>query len=211
MITIEQAMAEKRKEYLAAKGIIPSTPEPRGATGPRTPEGKQSSSRNATKHGLTARKTVLPNEDQAEFDKLLASVIEDRKAEGELETQFATEIASCLWRLDRARRYESQLLKKLNFEIFVGDTDAGRGFDRLLRYTGSIERELNRAILRLQQLQAERRKQQPAAPPKAMAATACAASTPAPEFVSSTAPAPGPQGLRRTTGARATDTSAGLN
>ena len=79
-------------------------PEPRGATGPRTPEGKQSSSRNATKHGLTARKTVLPNEDQAEFDKLLASVIEDRKAEGELETQFATEIASCLWRLDRARR-----------------------------------------------------------------------------------------------------------
>ena len=57
-----------------------------------------------------------------------------------------------------------------------------------------IERELNRAILRLQQLPAERRKQQPAAPPKAMAATACAASTPAPEFVQSQpSPLPAPK------------------
>lgn len=41
------------------------------STGPRTPEGKAVSSRNALKHGLTARQIVIKGESQAEFDALL--------------------------------------------------------------------------------------------------------------------------------------------
>ena len=218
MITLDQAMAEARKQSYARRGIACSAPDPDPlpepapgrAGGPRTTQGKAVSSNNALKHGLTARKTVLPSEDQAEFDKLLASTIEDRKPEGEVERQLATEIASCIWRLDRARRYESLTLNHHACELFNSDTEAGRGFDRLQRYAGSIERQLNRAILRLQQLQAERRKQAPPATPPAPAPkflTASAGSeapAPAPEFVSSapdqfvssiSEPAPAPSDL----------------
>ena len=39
--------------------------------GPITEEGKAISSRNSRKHGLAARKFVLEDEDQAEYDALL--------------------------------------------------------------------------------------------------------------------------------------------
>ena len=47
------------------------------STGPKTPEGKAAAARNATKHGLSGAFTVLPHEDQDEFDVLLASLRDD--------------------------------------------------------------------------------------------------------------------------------------
>jgi len=46
------------------------------STGPRTDSGKQRSSLNALRHGLTAASPVLPSEDQAAFDahRLLANL-----------------------------------------------------------------------------------------------------------------------------------------
>ena len=44
------------------------------STGPKTPEGKAASSRNATRHGLTGVFHVLPHEDPAEFEQLAAAV-----------------------------------------------------------------------------------------------------------------------------------------
>ena len=40
----------------------------RNSTGPRTDAGKQRSSQNALRHGLTARTAVLPSEDQAAYE-----------------------------------------------------------------------------------------------------------------------------------------------
>jgi hypothetical protein len=46
--------------------------------GPRTPEGKERSSRNALKHGLRAQKhVVLPQEDGAEFARFQAALLEE--------------------------------------------------------------------------------------------------------------------------------------
>jgi hypothetical protein len=42
------------------------------STGPRTLDGKAISSANSTKHGLSARFRVLANENQEEFDELVA-------------------------------------------------------------------------------------------------------------------------------------------
>ncbi len=160
------------------------------STGPRTPEGKAASSRNALKHGLTAIQVVIPGENQADFDNLLADLTEDRKPEGELEIQLVGEIAACTWRLARARAKEAQLLE-LQSDLFspLGPSHQP-AFERLLRYMGSIERQLNRAIVRLQQIQAERRKSRPSnAEPRTMAAGASGSTTyTAPEFVSSKGP-----------------------
>lgn len=44
------------------------------STGPKSPEGKAASSRNATRHGLTGVFHVLPHEDPAEFEPIAAAV-----------------------------------------------------------------------------------------------------------------------------------------
>ena len=116
------------------------------ATGPRTVEGKAASSRNSLKHGLTARQVVIPGENQANFDQLLAGIADDRNPEGELEIQLVGEIAACTWRLARARAREAEVLETRGDLFTSSDTGAGEGFDRLLRYMGSIERQLNRAL-----------------------------------------------------------------
>ena len=127
------------------------------STGPRTEAGKSISSMNSLKHGLTSRKVVLPGENQADFDRLHDQLLAEHAPAGALETELVTEIGACLWRLQRARRYESTILETSSFELFVNPTQA-KGFETLLRYMGAIERQLNRAIVRLRETQAERRR-----------------------------------------------------
>jgi hypothetical protein len=156
------------------------------STGPRTEAGKAVSSMNSLKHGLTSRKVVLPAENQADFDRLHSQLFSEHAPAGALETELVAEIAACLWRLQRARRYESTILETSSFELFVNPTQA-KGFETLLRYMGAIERQLNRAIVRLRETQAERRKRDAAPPQRAQAmfATALpATSYVAPQFVS---------------------------
>jgi hypothetical protein len=155
------------------------------STGPRTPEGKTASSRNSLKHGLTAMQVVIPGENQADFDQLLADLAADRKPEGELEIQTLGEIAACTWRLARARAKEAEMLTLVE-HLFSGANHTD--FNCILRYMGAIERQLNRATIRLQQLQAERRKHpQPPERPKTMAAgSSNSTAYEPPEFVSQT-------------------------
>jgi len=125
---------------------------------PKTLEGKQISARNSLKHGLTARQTVLPAENKDEFDALVASFRDHYHPHGPLEIEVTDEIAASLWRLQRARAHEASVLELQGEKLFTGDLPAARGFDRVIRYMSAIERQFNRAIVRLQQLQAERRK-----------------------------------------------------
>ena len=47
------------------------------STGPRTEQGKARVAKNALKHGLLARDTVLPGEDAADFDRQLSALEAD--------------------------------------------------------------------------------------------------------------------------------------
>ncbi len=163
--------------------------------GPRTEAGKAVSSMNSLKHGLTAKTVVLPGENKADFDRLQQQLIEEHAPAGALETELVAEIAACLWRLQRARSYESKVLETSSFEVFVSNK-LGKGFETLLRYMGAIERQLNRAIVRLRESQTARRKLE-TAKPKALSATASAPV----QFVSSTS-APHPPSAEVATGHR---------
>lgn len=87
----------------------------RSSTGPRTPEGKRRSSRNALKHGLLAAETVILEgdgaEDREQFDALLADLIDDLQPATVLEQTFVERIANCYWRLRRAQRYETGAIR----------------------------------------------------------------------------------------------------
>jgi len=80
------------------------------STGPRTIEGKVQSSRNAVKHGLTARGGLLADEDPEEYIRLYREVINDLRPEDEAQLQLAERIFSLMWRLARVPRFEAALL-----------------------------------------------------------------------------------------------------
>jgi hypothetical protein len=82
----------------------------RKSTGPRTPQGKARSSKNALKHGLLARDVVLTDgpiaENPAEFRTLLADFLRELKPKGPIQQTLVERLAVCDWRLRRAQRYE---------------------------------------------------------------------------------------------------------
>ena len=125
-------------------------------TGPRTAAGKERSSMNALKHGLTSRRVVLPRENRAEFDSLLKELLDESQPVGTLEFELVNDIAAALWRLRRVRGMECDLA-----EVAFGlktSRQAREEFSLMMRYTAGIERELHRAIIRLNQLQEIRHK-----------------------------------------------------
>lgn len=68
------------------------------STGPKSADGKATSSRNAVRHGVFARVATLPAEEQAEFDKLIAHLEEDLRPVGALEIILVEKIALAIWR-----------------------------------------------------------------------------------------------------------------
>jgi len=159
------------------------------STGPRTPEGKESSSANATIHGLTSSRPVLASEDPAEFN--------DFRHQLELQIAPATfrervafqEYVVNLWRLRRCRRIEAGILdacmQSLMEEnpgltadealarVFI-DEKQQKKLRLFLRYQTAIERAVNRALAELKSLQRARGNAETAPQPDApcLAATA---------------------------------------
>ena len=85
--------------------------------GPKTPEGKARSARNALKHGLRAEKhVVLAHEDAAEFAALEAAMIDELAPVGALQAVLARRVAVAAWRLARADRLETELFAERTYD-----------------------------------------------------------------------------------------------
>src|SRR5712691_5667457 len=90
------------------------------ALGPRTQQGKQKSSRNATKHGVFSKVIVLDSESKAEYEELLAGLRETLKPEGALEELLVEKLATTVWRHRRLLLAESAEIRK-NTEFVESD------------------------------------------------------------------------------------------
>ena len=136
------------------------------STGPKTPEGKAAAARNATKHGLSGAFTVLPHEDQDEFDILLACLRDEFHPANQHETFLVEQMAQSRWRLARARRLETAMFDQMLQGYIPADDDQRiaaklmSGGDRALatiqRYASAAERSYYKAhaeLLKSRQLQ----------------------------------------------------------
>jgi hypothetical protein len=137
--------------------------------GPKTAAGKTVAARNALKHGLTARKLVLlDDEDAGAFHQFQAALRVELAPEGVLQHDLVSRIALGLWRTRRSDRIEAGLLGSslertprshddgLDLGLAViRDAHGPRAIDTLLRYRGSAYAELFRALATLKALQAE--------------------------------------------------------
>lgn len=129
------------------------------STGPRTPEGKENSSRNATRHGLTGKFLITPTEDAAGYDTLLDDLMQAYQPANAAESLLVEEIAQSFWRLQRARRIEAEYFNMSGADPVIAFSCQQDRFDNIRRYMTSIERAYHRASEALAAIQKERRKQ----------------------------------------------------
>ena len=136
------------------------------STGPRTDSGKQRSSLNALRHGLTAASAVLPSEDQAAFDAHRRDFFDEYQPATPTETQLTQELADTAWRLNRIPSLEAALLDRaanpptdqarIDFDI----VDAHRALATLGLHYQRLSRQFQKAVDKLREIQSERRHDQ---------------------------------------------------
>ncbi len=79
------------------------------STGPRTPAGKARVALNKVQHGLRSEMVVIPFMESAEdWEVHRSRIAADLAPDGYLETVLADRVASLMWRLGRATRYERE-------------------------------------------------------------------------------------------------------
>lgn len=84
------------------------------STGPKTETGKQRSSKNAVRHGLTAETVIEPLEDSEDYKAFEQAVTADYDAETAVERELVLRLASLLWRLRRSTSIETGLFQIQN-------------------------------------------------------------------------------------------------
>jgi hypothetical protein len=80
------------------------------STGPKTEAGKQRSSLNALRHGLTGQIVVMPTEDLQAYQAHLNAHTAEYHPQGATESDLVQVLADTVWRLNRVAALETNLL-----------------------------------------------------------------------------------------------------
>jgi hypothetical protein len=112
------------------------------STGPRSDEGKERSSLNATRHGLCSDRPVIPGEDAAEWDAFRDCVVRRWLPADDYEKELAERIALQMWRFRRVTRLETQLFN----DALNDDPPARPAADQTeaVRELADLERQVRR-------------------------------------------------------------------
>jgi hypothetical protein len=156
------------------------------STGPRTPDGKQASSRNATTHGLFCHALVLDGEDPALLHHLRQEHIRSLKPQDLLELSLVDRIVAHTWKLRRLqeseqrlharqerslRLYHRNIAESLGFTLEDQDSrvpasatlaggflNADNAFERLSLLAQRLENAIQRCLGQLRKLRADHEK-----------------------------------------------------
>jgi hypothetical protein len=134
------------------------------STGPRTDAGKQRSSQNALRHGLTAASPVLPSEDRAAYENHRRQFFDEYKPATPTESQLVQELADTSWRLNRIPLLEADVLARaanppdaeLDLVIEFDIVDAHRIIHNLCIQGQRLSRQFQKSLETLRDIQADR-------------------------------------------------------
>jgi len=139
------------------------------STGPRTPEGKQKSARNALLHGLTGQIVVMPSEDLPVYQSHLKSFNDEYHPVGATEAHLVQAMADTSWRLNRVAALESNVLAlgatsddPLQNAISIAQAleSQTKALSNLSMHSQRLSRQFERTVTQLRALQQTRRDQE---------------------------------------------------
>ncbi len=125
------------------------------STGPKTDEGKAASCLNNFRYGFTGAFTVLPSEDQEEFDTLFAGLNAEHRPATVTEIILIEKMAQHVWLSKRA-----QTLQDLSMDNDLAMREQERRFALFLRYQTTNDRGFHTCLNQLLKLRAEKRRVQ---------------------------------------------------
>lgn len=113
------------------------------STGPRTPEGKLKSSRNAVRHGILGSEKFLlaGSESRKEWLRFRRRIFAELQPVGELERFFADKVVWSMWRHRRLLHSEQQACKGA-----ASSRDTNARLDLVLRYERGLENSIRKAM-----------------------------------------------------------------
>jgi len=129
------------------------------STGPASPEGKLTSSANATTHGLTSMRPYLPSEEQ-DYKTYYACSLRRLSPQTDAEHNLATTIIDLEWRLKRIPTLEARLFADEEADAFK----IIRALDTLSRHEVRLRKLLASTLLQLNDLAQNRPNQQQTEP-----------------------------------------------
>jgi len=144
------------------------------STGPKTPEGKNHSSLNALRHGLTGQIVVMPTEDLAAYRQHLKSFTDELNPKGAIEAHLVQALADTSWRLNRVAALETNLLTlgiansispitdapnqvQDAFSIVASLESQSKALSNLSLHSQRLSRQFERTVAQLRELQKARR------------------------------------------------------
>jgi hypothetical protein len=209
MISAEQVLEKHASEKrISEKQLAANRRNAQLSRGPVSAAGRQRSSLNNLRHGLTGQTTVLSDEDRAAHDRFCAGIVACLRPVGVLEAQIAQSIADDHWRLNRVSAIETNMFALGHYKSSGPDNisdsvsddlsdsaepDPGiyaalnsarvfladaKQFALLSIYEQRIHRNLQKSMAELRELQATRR---PMPAPDIVAPDKAAAATRQPE------------------------------
>jgi hypothetical protein len=137
------------------------------STGPKTEAGKQRSSLNALRHGLTGQTVVMPSDDLQAYQHHLKSYIDEYNPQGRTEADLVQALADTSWRLNRVAALETNVLTL----AVTHETDPAlaalalaaslesqtKALANLSMHTQRLSRQFEKTLLLLRDLQKTRR------------------------------------------------------
>jgi hypothetical protein len=130
---------------------------------------------NGMQHGLTSKQTVLPGENQADYDEFRAEFLSDLNARSAVERTLADRTVAAAWRLKRFERMETAFYNdritaflkdnpdadpdSAMANLFIDPVETAR-MRLFLRYQTTVQREYDKAMSEFKKARAEREKQQ---------------------------------------------------
>jgi len=173
--TSEHTNDAKAKRPVSEARLRANRENAKKSTGPRTPEGKQRSCLNGTRHGILAQVIVLPKEDMATYNQFTTDYAAALNPVGTVEIQLAHACADIQFRLHRISAAEHNLFalgheeNGDNWSTGESESHAALTFADTLRrskdplatitiYEQRLSRRLLQTLNQLRDMQAERRK-----------------------------------------------------
>jgi len=125
------------------------------STGPKTPDGKKTSSMNALSHGLTSQTVVMPAEDPHAYQLHLKSFTGEYHPQGATEANLVQALADTSWRLNRVAALETNLLT-----LGVTAEAQSKALANLSMHSQRLSRQFERTVTQLRELQKTRQAQE---------------------------------------------------
>ena len=148
---------EKDQAMTSERQIAANRRNAQRSTGPRSPEGREISSRNAQQHGVLSQRVTTDVEENELYESMLNGLMDEYGPRSETEILLVERLANLFWRERRLIQTERSQLSSQQSDIYAASMAKDQSLtltDQLLigRYQTMLTNQINITISQIERL-----------------------------------------------------------